>query len=256
KHGWPTFRPELEAVFKGTTRGSLARNLRVLERLCLAKPRKKDGWLELCTSLAGSLLQTMETIDRDRSATGYYGERVERAELLSGLARALLATGQEEHLARLVAHALGKPKQYPLTEAHIKALLALRSWLQKNVKQPSAALSGWVAAVREQLEALTAKAPEAPADFRRPAKLSCSCADCRELADFLAGGREEVHRLRVAQGRRDHLENTIRNDHCDVSCKTERTGSPYTLVCTKTTRSYQESVRKYEQDQEHLAAIR
>jgi hypothetical protein len=256
KHGWPTFRPELEAVFKATTRGSLGRNLRVLERLCLAKPRKKEGWLELCAALAGSLLQAVETIDRGRSPTGYYGEQVGGAELLSGLARALLATGQEEQLARLVTHALGKPKQYPLTEAHIKALLALRPWLQKNVKQPSPALARWVAAIREQLEALTAKAPEAPADFRRPAKLSCSCADCRELSEFLADRREEVHRFRVAQGRRDHLENTIRNDRCDVSCKTERTGSPYTLVCTKTTRSYQESVRKYEQDQEHLVAVR
>jgi len=125
-----------------------------------------------------------------------------------------------------------------------------------TVKTPSAALSRWVAWCREQLEGLTAKEPSPPTDFRRPAEVTCKCGDCRELAEFLADPREQVHRFPVAQGRRDHLQNTIRNDHLDVDCRTEERGRPYTLVCTKNTRSYQESVKKYQRDQEHLAAVR
>src|SRR5262249_17498459 len=63
------------------------------------------------------------------------------------------------------------------------------------------------------------------------------------------------HRFPVAQARRDHLENVIRNDPLDADCRTEERGRPYTLICTKNTKSYQASVRKYHQDQEHLALV-
>ena len=36
---------------------------------------------------------------------------------------------------------------------------------------------------------------------------------------------------------------------------TERIGSPQTLVCTKTTASYQASLKKYREDREHLGTI-
>jgi hypothetical protein len=255
KHGWLTFRPELETAFNGTKRASLGRNMRVLERLCLARPRKKEGWLELCATLSGILLDAVETIDRQGPPQGYYGQPLHKAELLAGLARSLLATQQEELLAGLVTHVLANLDQYPLS-AHVKALLDLGPWLRKNVKEPSAGLSRWVAFCREQLEALTAKAPESPNDFRRPATVSCKCADCRELSAFLANPREEVHRFPVAQARRDHLQNTIHNDGCDVDCRTEERGRPYTLICTRNTKSHQQSVDKYQQDQEHLTAIR
>ena len=31
---------------------TMERNVRLLEDICLAKPRKKEGWAELCTALA------------------------------------------------------------------------------------------------------------------------------------------------------------------------------------------------------------
>jgi hypothetical protein len=255
QHGWPTFRPELEAAFTATTRASLGRNLRVLERLCLAKPKKKVGWLDLCVSLARTIVGAVETIDRGQTP-GYYGPRVDRAELLVGLTRALLATGQEELLARLLTHALANPEQYPLTDVHVKALRSLGPWVAKTVKVPSAALSRWLSSCRAQLEGLTAQEPQPPADFRRPAKSSCNCAACRELTAFLADPQEQTHRFPMPQDRRSHLEDVIRNDRLDLDSRTEKSGRPYTLICTKNTRSYQESVKKYHQDQEHLAAVR
>ena len=46
-YGWDTYRHELEALFKNTTIGSLERNVRLLEEICLANPRKqKEAWTE------------------------------------------------------------------------------------------------------------------------------------------------------------------------------------------------------------------
>src|SRR5205823_14007618 len=60
--------------------------------------------------------------------------------------------------------------------------------------------------------------------FRRAAAISCACADCRELKRFLEDPQEQVHRFRVAEHRRKHLENSIRRGRCDLDLKTERTG--------------------------------
>ena len=111
--------------------------------------------------------------------------RVDRGEVLAGLARSLILTGGGDLLSRVVAHALAEPKTYPLTSAHMPALAALRPWLAKNAKKPLPALTTWLAACREQLESLTAKAPEAPKTFQRAAEINCTCQDCAELKQFL-----------------------------------------------------------------------
>jgi hypothetical protein len=255
KHGWGTFQKELQTVMKSTTNETMERNVRLLEQFCTAKPRK-EGWGELCATLAQELVSAIETIDRTRSSTDWHSRKADRGEVLAGLARALLATDQCELLSRVVTHALASPKKYPLTQAHMPALVNLRPWLKKNVKKPCPALTQWLTSCREQLEALTARAPQEPKDFRRAAAITCKCPDCAELKRFLEDPHESVHRFRVKQERRDHLEHRIREHKCDLDRKTERSGSPHTLVCTKNTASYQEKLKKYHQDQEHLATVR
>jgi hypothetical protein len=255
KYGWGTFQPQLLAVMKGTTKGSLERNVRLLEQIATAKPRKKEGWGELCAALAQELVPAIETIDRGTSNDWNY-RNVERAEVLAGLARALIATEQSELLSRFVAHALASPKTYPLKLAHLPALEKLRPWLKTNVKKPIPALTQWVASCREQLESLTAHAPQEPTDFRRTAAVACNCADCAELKRFLHDPNEPMHRFSVKQERRTHLEGKIREHQLDLNTTTERLRSPYTLVCTKNKASYQASLKTYLQDQEHLATVR
>jgi hypothetical protein len=256
EHGWETFQQPLEAAFQRTTSETLERNVRLLEHVSLAGPGKKTGWSELCQALAVALVAALERIDAAPVEHDWRARRVSRADVLAGLARSLLATDQDELLSRLVEHALAHPEKYPLTEAHIAALTALGPWLRKHVKKPCPALSHWLAACREQLEALTAQEPQPPADFRREAPITCRCADCAELRRFLVDPHEAVHRFRAAEARRRHLEDSIRYNHCDLDRKTERTGSPHTLVCTKNAASYQEKLRKYHRDQEHLATVR
>jgi hypothetical protein len=47
--------------------------------------------------------------------------------------------------------------------------------------------------------------PESSTDWRQDVKLSCSCADCRELLAFARDPVEHPHRFRVRQDRRRHL---------------------------------------------------
>jgi hypothetical protein len=256
KHGWETLQPALKAALERTTPQTLERNVRLLEHLCLAQARQQPGWAELCQALAQTLVAALEAMDQAPVTPDWRSKQVMRADVLAGLARALLATGQEKLLAHLVDYSLARPEKYPLTAAHVAALTALQPWLEKHVQEPSPALAHWLAACCEQLEALTAEAPQPPADFRRAAPISCNCADCSELKRFLNDPHEPEHHFRLAQARRDHLEMNIRNAHCDLDLRTERKGSPHTLVCTKNRASYQAKLHKFHQDQRDLATLR
>jgi hypothetical protein len=235
----------------------MERNVRLLESICLAKPgKKKEGWDELCTVLATGLVSSVEASDEKPSSTDWRTRKVLRADVLAGLARALIATEQFELLSRLVHHALGLPKKYLLKTAHLPALVSLEPWLKKNLKKTCAPITRWLASCREQLEALTAKAPEEPTDFHRPASIACMCADCAELIRFLHDPKESTHRFTMKKERRDHLEKEIRSHNCDLDLTLDRRGSPQTLVCTKNKASYQVKLKTYHQDQESVATVR
>ena len=119
------------------------------------------------------LVSAIERADRGPSQADWRSRKVDRAEVLAGLARSLIVTEQDELLSRVVAHALASPKKYPLRSAHMPALVSLRPWLKKNVKKPSAALTQWVASCREQLES-SRPGPPGTDDFRRPAAITCN----------------------------------------------------------------------------------
>jgi hypothetical protein len=256
KHGWGTFRDELLTVMRSTNSETAERNVRLLEQICSAKPRKKEGWGELCAALSQELVPAVETIDQRSPSYDWRSQKLERTGVLAGLVRSLILTGQSELLSRVVEHALASPEHYPLRLVHIPALEKLRPWIGKHLKEPCPALARWVASCREQLESLTARAPQEPTDFRRPAEIDHKCADCAELKRFLEDPSEAVHRFSVRQDRRDHLEHMIRGRKCDLDLQTDRRGSPHTLVCTKNKASYQERLTTYHQDRERLATVR
>jgi hypothetical protein len=256
RHGWGAFRQQLEAVFEQTTEATLERNVRLLERVCLAKASNQEGWSALGEALARAAFGALERIDREARSYHYGPDGLKRVDLLAGLARSLLAAGLFGLLSRVVAHTLAHPDKYPLTGVQVPALTALGPWLTKNVTAPCPSLSNWIASCCEKLEALTARAPEAPTDFRRSAPITCKCADCAELKRFLESPHEAEHRFRVAEARRYHLQDNIRQHRCDLDCKTEKKGSPYSLVCTKNTASYKAKLKQYQEEQAGLAALR
>lgn len=94
--------------------------------------------------------------------------------------------------------------------------------------------------------------PEPPDDWWQEVTISCSCGDCRELQAFARAPEEQVHRFRVRKDRRQHLHRTIDGHRLDMTHVTERKGSPQTLVCTKTLRTFD---KKCEQHRADLAAL-
>lgn len=255
-HGWGTFRDPLVAVVEATARSTVERNVRLLERICTAKPRKKEGWIELCAALAKAAVEAIETMDRGRASDEWGYRPLDRREILAALARSLLATGQEDLLSQVLDHAQSTPEKYPLIEAHVPAIEGLQGWLKANVKKRSPALSRWIAWCREQLESRTVRPPDKFTDLRRPAHLTCKCADCAELKRFLEDPGESVHRFAIRQDRRNHLEGQIHEHKLDLDRQTITRGSPHVLVCTKNDASYQAKLADYHRDQRHLESIR
>jgi len=87
--------------------------------------------------------------------------------------------------------------------------------------------------------------PRKPTDWAQPVKLDCRCADCRQLQSFAEDPAQKIYRFRIRKDRRQHLHRTIESQQMDMTHQTERKGSPQTLVCTKTRRSYQKRLRQY-----------
>jgi hypothetical protein len=95
--------------------------------------------------------------------------------------------------------------------------------------------------------------PQPPSDWRLPVKLSCSCADCRELQVFAHDPAARVHRFRINKERRHHLHREIDRHRLDMTHVTERAGSPQTLVCTKDRRTFDGRMKQY---RDEIAAMR
>jgi len=90
--------------------------------------------------------------------------------------------------------------------------------------------------------------PAAPTDWAQPVQFNCACALCKELRQFAADPKEQVHRFRVRQESRSHLQSIIQMNGLDMKHETERIGSPQTLVCTKTRRRYESRCNEYKSD--------
>jgi hypothetical protein len=97
--------------------------------------------------------------------------------------------------------------------------------------------------------------PREPADWAQPVNLDCRCADCRQLQSFAEDPAQKVYRFRVRKDRRQHLHQTIESYQMDMMHQTERKGSPQTLVCTKTRRSYQKRCQQHAEDLGHFKTL-
>jgi hypothetical protein len=128
-------------------------------------------------------------------------------------------------------------------------------WSRKQLGRVHPQLSSWLAAVREYLETATAKPPAPPTDWARPADVDCTCEYCAQLNTFLAGPANDVGRIAAREDVRRHLIGTINRHECDVKHALERKGSPYSLVLTKTTGSFDRAMKRFEADRLLLKAL-
>jgi hypothetical protein len=95
--------------------------------------------------------------------------------------------------------------------------------------------------------------PRTPTDWSQEMIRTCSCADCAELENFTSHPIEQMHRFRMREDRRQHLQNIITSLRIDLDTATDRKGSPQTLVCTKNRRSYRTRCEQYRNE---IASLR
>lgn len=107
----------------------------------------------------------------------------------------------------------------------------------------------------EFLLARSERPPAPPADWKQPATICCSCEDCRALQAFARDPVAREHRFHVKKERRQHLHQTIERLGLDMTHVTERQGSPQTLVCTKTLRTFERQCAQHRADVAAMDAL-
>ena len=256
RHGLRAFEAELAQAIDAASQATLLRNAKLLHLLC-RQPDHDKGDAAVCTRLCKSAVAALEGFDGQPPEKAWEVGRLDRTALLVTLVNAMLESGAKGPLRNLIDHALAHQEQYDLTDTHLAAIFKLESRLGTLWPPGKAdkAIMHWLSACRRELRTRTAQAPQAPTDYRRDAELSCKCKDCRVLGRFLADPSERECRMPLNKDRRRHLHGIIERNRCDVTHVTERKGRPFTLVCTKTTASYQRACKTFERDQRNLSRI-
>jgi hypothetical protein len=192
--------------------------------------------------------------DDEREALTLQQRGNKRIGIIASMVRLLSAIGASDHLTNFLAHVLANTGHYDLRAVVIPDVKSLRAQTLPTAAGRRAAARLLQHCIKE-LRAATAQAPEPPKDWKREAKLGCTCADCVALSRFLRDPAERVGRFPLNKQRRQHLHRQIDQHHCDVTHVTERKGSPQTLVCTKTQNSYERRRQQFGVDQVVLAEL-
>jgi hypothetical protein len=228
----------------------------IVEGLCCGPGEMTAERKAVCRAVANELENIIRRWDAPRDTDfSYWGDRGKAREgVLESLARVSAALDVGELLEKFLRHALADREHYPLHTALIPAVKEMFRVAANEAVLPSR--QRLLQRCTAELERLTAKPVEEPRHWAQDITLRCTCGDCRELQLFLHDPQETVHRFRVAEARRRHLHQQIDMHGCDMTHVTERTGSPYTLVCTKNRASYERKKADYETNVRLLKELR
>jgi hypothetical protein len=153
---------------------------------------------------------------------------------------------------RLAEHLLAWPKTYGVDRALVPAVKRL---LEGGARRSGAAVTVLLAACLAHLKTRAAEPLEAPQNWSRANDIRCSCEHCVALRRFLASPTTETWTLKAAQQFRSHVEGEIRTARADLDIRTERRGSPHSLVCRKNSASYERRVAQRRQDLADIAVL-
>ena len=197
------------------------------------------------------VLNIMPIVDETPAREG--GARANRAEGLADLVRAIDDIGINDLGAELARVVVGNPARWPFDGVVVPAVLKLPQGGRAAYRAVADPLRE---ASRVHLRTRIALPLAPPRDAARSSDgLTCSCSNCGALRSFLADPVATTWTLKAAAPHRAHIEEWIRRARCDVDFRTERRGSPHTLVCDKNQASYQALVRQRAVDRQHLAQI-
>jgi len=226
------------------------RDIEWLTALCCDKQADADKSAlaeELCALAVARFCEPLPP--RSPYYSPYYRREPSVSEIsLPLLLKALLAGGRDEDLSRVVRFVQQSPDDFRLDDCQVPSLKELIPWSRKQLGRIHPQLASWLAAVREYLETATTRPPLSPHDWARPADVDCKCRFCAQLNAFLADPANEVGRIPAREDARQHLIAMIGQYQCDVKHSLERKGSPFSLVLTKTTGSFDRAMKRLEAD--------
>jgi hypothetical protein len=254
RHGWDLFEDQIATLLVSVTRDTILRNVRIVERLSTSRD-KNVRRLKACRRFCDQCVTALIEFDKQAQPTDWRVSRIDRKEILTQLIKSAISIDAREPLSRLVTHTMLATELYDLTQDHIAAMFALKSKLT-NLDPPMKGIDDWLEKCGKELANRTAQKPLPPADFRRDREFPCTCRDCQTLRVFLNNPNEECVRLPLAKARRQHLHHIIDQHKLDVTHVTHRVGSPQVLVCTKTTKSYEDACEIYERNLKLLAELK
>jgi hypothetical protein len=153
---------------------------------------------------------------------------------------------------RVIEHTLSSHKSFPMDKVLVPATLRLTERMQTRDWAPVSRLR---AACVHHLQTRCAEPLALPTDFARASKIACQCALCAELSRFLAAPDRSVWEFKAAEPQRRHVENSIRQNRCDLDFVTEKRSRPYSLVCTKNQASYKRRAAQRKKDIEVLGRL-
>ena len=99
--------------------------------------------------------------------------------------------------------------------------------------------------------------PAEPADWTivAEADIACDCELCAKLRAFCRDPVKRLERFKVRKDLRKHLHQVIDRHRLDLDHVTERSGSPYTLVCTKNRASHKRRLEEYADDLRRMSSL-
>jgi hypothetical protein len=161
------------------------------------------------------------------------------------LLRAAIEAGNSKVQTNLVDHVVTNTRLYPALE--------LAAWLRKSgslTDTGGKALNELVANVKVGL-ASQANFKRKPSDWSIMVTSTCEsgkCVACKTLERFLGDAVQQIKKWPLAKDGRRHIHQIIEGMEIPVSHTTTRTGSPFTLVLTKSA-----SLFKLDQDRAEAA---
>ena len=98
--------------------------------------------------------------------------------------------------------------------------------------------------------------PSPPSDWVISSKgLNCKCEYCQDVVRFCADPGAKTLRIAARQDIRSHISDQVRRSGIDIEFRTEKKGSPHTLVCSKTRGTFNNRMKQYAEDVKEMRRL-
>ena len=263
RYGWEQLEIGLQEWFKNSTPHTIFRDLdfAIVFHEEMKRAKAPADIAETLVELLSS--QVCDRIALSHEFTTNWKSEERRMKLSVRVFQVLISTRSANGLRAWVSFLQQQEVKYPIRTIQydllgqvVEKVLSLRNKKSDLDQACLTEICRWIDVLIAFFESATQTEPQAPTDWTRECKTRCTCANCAEVNRFLLSSTQPTYRFRSLKQDREHVESCLRSADADVNCTTDRTGSPQTLILTKTNGSYHKKLRVYHEDQQKLTAAK